>query len=334
MDLVYRPRRLRRSGSLRSMVSENLIKPEDFIYPIFIHDGDGIQEITSMPNIFRWDVNSFLDEAFRAWDLGIKCVVLFPKIKNDLKSEKGTECLNPNGIIPLAIKLLKSKIPEMVIMTDVALDPYSSDGHDGIVSEDGIIQNDETIEILCEQALLQANSGADLIGPSDMMDGRVGAIRKYLDKKNYTDIGIISYSAKYSSAYYGPFRDALDSAPNLNASKKVPSTKDTYQMNPSNLREAIIEAEHDLHEGADILMVKPGLAYLDVVSELRRNFNCPVAAYNVSGEYSMIKAASKNHWINEKDVVLETMISFKRAGADLILSYHACDVCNWLKRDK
>ena len=331
MDLTYRPRRMRRTISLREMVRENYIKSSDFIYPIFIHEGNDIQSIESMPGIFRWTLDSLFQHVEMAWDLGIRCIVLFPKIDESLKTEDGRECLNENGLIPKAIRKIKQELPEMTVMTDVALDPYSIDGHDGIVSSSGEILNDETVQILSQQAVLQAHCGADLIGPSDMMDGRVGAIREALDDEDFQNVGIISYSAKYSSAYYGPFRDALNSAPNLNTEKNIPKDKNTYQMDPANIREAITEATMDEQEGADILMVKPGLAYLDVIKTLREETELPIAAYNVSGEYSMIKAASERGWIDEKAVVLETLLSFKRAGCDLILSYHACDASKWLK---
>ena len=330
MDLTYRPRRLRRTPSLRSMVSEHSLSPKDFIYPLFVHEGKDIQPIGAMPGVNRWDIDSLIREVERAWKLGIRCIVLFPKIDESLKTEDGAECFNENGLIPRAISRLKKEIPEMTIMTDVALDPYSCDGHDGIVSQDGVILNDQTIEYLCKQSIVQAQSGADLIGPSDMMDGRVGAIREALDDEGYEHVGIISYTAKYSSAYYGPFREALDSAPRINSSKQIPSNKNTYQMDPANAREAIIEAQLDEQEGADIMMVKPGLAYLDIIYRLRSESELPIAAYNVSGEFSMVKAAAMKGWIDEKSVVLETLLSFKRAGSDLILTYHACDAANWL----
>tara|TARA_Y100001970_G_C14256807_1_gene876135 strand:+ start:5133 stop:6134 length:1002 start_codon:yes stop_codon:yes gene_type:complete len=331
MFSMHRPRRLRRNSAIRAMVRENHLLPSDFIYPIFIHEGTSVEEISSMPGIFRWTLDTIEEEVIRAWGLGIKCVVLFPKIDDSLKTEDGSECFNEKGLIPLVIRKLKNQIPEMAIMTDVALDPYSSDGHDGIVDSDGVILNDETINQLIKQAVMQADAGADFIGPSDMMDGRVGAIRKELDSKNYNNVGIISYTAKYSSAYYGPFRDALDSSPKQLTSKKIPSNKDSYQMDPANSKEALREFKLDANEGADIIMVKPGLAYLDIIEKLSNRSHLPVAAYNVSGEYSMIKAASEKGWLNEKDVVLETLLSFKRAGASLILSYHACDACRWLK---
>ncbi len=331
MELTYRPRRLRRTLALRSMVQEHTLRPSDFIYPLFVHEGSEIEPIVAMPGANRWTLDALTGEVIRAWDLGIRCVVLFPKIDDALKTEGGEECFNEKGLIPKAISLLKKEIPEMTIMTDVALDPYSIDGHDGIVSSEGIVLNDETVDNLCKQAIVQARSGADLIGPSDMMDGRVGAIREALDEEGFEHVGIISYTAKYSSAYYGPFREALNSAPNVLTSKPIPKDKSTYQMNPGNAQEAITEAQLDEQEGADILMVKPGLAYLDIIYRLKQEFELPIAAYNVSGEYSMVKAAAEKGWIDEKSVVLETLLSFKRAGSDLILTYHACDAAEWLR---
>ncbi|WP_320663354.1 porphobilinogen synthase [Prochlorococcus sp. MIT 1223] len=333
MDLTYRPRRLRRSHALRSMVRENSLSPADFIYPLFVHEANDVQQIGAMPGSYRWPLEALIKEVERAWSLGIRCVVLFPKVDESLKTEDGAECFNEKGLIPRAIELLKKELPEMTIMTDVALDPYSIDGHDGIVSPEGIVLNDETIEFLCRQAIVQAQAGADLIGPSDMMDGRVGAIREALDDEGFEQVGIISYTAKYASAYYGPFREALDSAPRSISEKPIPKDKSTYQMDSANAREAIIEAQLDEQEGADILMVKPGLAYLDIIHRLREESELPIAAYNVSGEYSMVKAAAEKGWIDEKSVVLETLLSFKRAGSDLILTYHACDAAEWLKQE-
>ncbi len=331
MDLTYRPRRLRRTPSLREMVQEHSLNAADFIYPLFVHEGAEVEPINAMPGANRWDLDNLIAEVERAWKLGVRCIVLFPKVADSLKTEDAAECYNENGLIPRAIRKLKQELPEMTIMTDVALDPYSCDGHDGIVSSQGIVLNDETIENLCRQAIVQAQAGADLIGPSDMMDGRVGAIREALDDEGFEHVGIISYTAKYSSAYYGPFREALDSAPRLTSSKPIPKDKSTYQMDPANAREAITEAQLDEQEGADILMVKPGLAYLDIIYRLRQESELPIAAYNVSGEYAMVKAAAQQGWIEEKAVVLETLLSFKRAGADLILSYHACDAADWLR---
>ncbi len=330
MDLTYRPRRLRRSSAIRSMVRENRVFPSDFIYPLFVHEGDAIESISAMPGANRWTLDSLVKEVERAWNLGIRCIVLFPKVHDSLKTEDGAECFNEKGLIPRAIRRLKDELPEMTIMTDVALDPYSCDGHDGIVSSKGIVLNDETIEYLCKQAVVQAQSGADFIGPSDMMDGRVASIREALDEEGFEHVGIISYTAKYSSAYYGPFREALDSAPREQSQKPIPRDKSTYQMDPANSREAITEAQLDEQEGADILMVKPGLAYLDIIFRLRQESELPIAAYNVSGEYAMVKSAAQKGWIDEKAVVLETLLSFKRAGADLILTYHACEAAQWL----
>jgi porphobilinogen synthase len=331
MDLSYRPRRLRRTPALRSLVREHQLNATDLIYPLFVHEGVGNDPIAAMPGCQRWSLAGLIDEVGRAWDLGIRCVVLFPKVADGLKSEDGSECFNEGGLIPRAIRRLKEVHPGMTVMTDVALDPYSCDGHDGIVSAEGIVLNDETVEILCRQAIAQAQAGADLIGPSDMMDGRVGAIREALDAEGFEQVGIISYTAKYASAYYGPFREALDSAPRVEAGKPIPKDKCTYQMDPANGREALTEALLDEQEGADILMVKPGLAYLDIVHRLRSETELPIAAYNVSGEYSMVKAAAERGWINEREVVLESLLCFKRAGADLILSYHACDAAQWIK---
>ncbi|MFL0748996.1 MAG: porphobilinogen synthase [Prochlorococcus sp.] len=330
MDLTYRPRRLRRTPALRALVQEHSLSAADFIYPLFVHEGADVQPIGAMPGANRWSLDRLMGEVQRAWELGIRCVVLFPKVAEGLKTEDGAECFSEHGLIPRAITRLKHELPEMTVMTDVALDPYSCDGHDGIVSAEGVVLNDETIEQLTRQAVVQARAGADLIGPSDMMDGRVGAIREALDDEGFEHVGIISYTAKYSSAYYGPFREALDSAPRAAGGKPIPKDKSTYQMDPANAREAIIEAQLDEQEGADILMVKPGLAYLDIIHRLREESDLPIAAYNVSGEYSMVKAAAERGWIDERAVVLETLLSFKRAGADLILTYHACDAADWL----
>ena len=331
MELTYRPRRLRRTPALRAMVRETSLSPADFIYPLFVHEGATNEPIGAMPGCQRWSLEGLVQEVGRAWDLGIRCVVLFPKVADGLKTEDGAECFNEGGLIPRAIRRLKEVHPGMAIMTDVALDPYSCDGHDGIVSSEGVVLNDETVAILCQQAVAQARAGADLIGPSDMMDGRVGAIRETLDEEGFEHVGIISYTAKYASAYYGPFREALDSAPRAAAGKPIPKDKSTYQMDPANAREAITEAQLDEQEGADIMMVKPGLAYLDIIHRLREESDLPIAAYNVSGEYAMVKAAAEKGWIDERAVVLETLLCFKRAGADLILTYHACDAAGWVR---
>ena len=332
MELTYRPRRLRATPALRALVREHHLSASDFIYPLFVHEGASNEPIGAMPGAQRWSLEGLVDEVGRAWDLGIRCVVLFPKVADGLKSEDGAECSNDHGLIPRAIRRLKQVHPGMAIMTDVALDPYSCDGHDGIVDEHGVVVNDETVAMLCRQAVAQARAGADLIGPSDMMDGRVGAIREALDEEGYENVGIISYTAKYASAYYGPFREALDSAPRPAGGKPIPKDKATYQMDPANGREAITEALLDEQEGADILMVKPGLAYLDIIHRLRSETELPIAAYNVSGEYAMVKAAAERGWIDERAITLETLLCFKRAGADLILTYHACDAAQWLRQ--
>lgn len=332
MELTYRPRRLRATPALRALVREHHLSASDFIYPLFVHEGASNEPIGAMPGAQRWSLEGLVDEVGRAWDLGIRCVVLFPKVADGLKSEDGAECCNDHGLIPRAIRRLKQVHPGMAIMTDVALDPYSCDGHDGIVDEHGVVLNDETVAMLCRQAVAQARAGADLIGPSDMMDGRVGAIREALDEEGFENVGIISYTAKYASAYYGPFREALDSAPRPAGGKPIPKDKATYQMDPANGREAITEALLDEQEGADILMVKPGLAYLDIIHRLRSETELPIAAYNVSGEYAMVKAAAERGWIDERAITLETLLCFKRAGADLILTYHACDAAQWLRQ--
>jgi porphobilinogen synthase len=332
MELTYRPRRLRATPALRALVREHHLSATDFIYPLFVHEGASNEPIGAMPGAQRWSLEGLVDEVGRAWNLGIRCVVLFPKVADGLKSEDGAECCNDHGLIPRAIRRLKQEHPGMAIMTDVALDPYSCDGHDGIVDEHGVVVNDETVAMLCRQAVAQARAGADLIGPSDMMDGRVGAIREVLDEEGFENVGIISYTAKYASAYYGPFREALDSAPRPAGGKPIPKDKATYQMDPANGREAITEALLDEQEGADILMVKPGLAYLDIIHRLRLETELPIAAYNVSGEYAMVKAAAERGWIDERAITLETLLCFKRAGADLILTYHACDAAQWLRQ--
>jgi porphobilinogen synthase len=332
MELTYRPRRLRATPALRALVREHQLSAADFIYPLFVHEGASNEPIGAMPGAQRWSLEGLVDEVGRAWELGIRCVVLFPKVADGLKTEDGAECFNDHGLIPRAIRRLKQVHPGMAIMTDVALDPYSCDGHDGIVDANGVVLNDETVAMLCRQAVAQARAGADLIGPSDMMDGRVGAIREALDEEGYENVGIISYTAKYASAYYGPFREALDSAPRPSGGKPIPKDKATYQMDPANGREAITEALLDEQEGADILMVKPGLAYLDIIHRLRSETELPIAAYNVSGEYAMVKAAAERGWIDERAITLETLLCFKRAGADLILTYHACDAATWLRQ--
>ncbi len=322
---VQRPRRLRRTPALRRMVEETQLTVNDLIYPLFVMEGEGQKvEVVSMPGSYRYTLDLLLKEIEDAYNLGINAIALFPLVAEDKKDNAGTESYNPDGLIQRTVKAIKQTIPDIVVITDVALDPYSSEGHDGIVGENGVILNDPTVEVLVKQALSHAEAGADIVAPSDMMDGRIGAIRKALDAAEYFDVGILAYSAKYASAYYGPFRDALDSAPKF-------GDKKTYQMNPANAREAIKEVALDIAEGADMVMVKPALAYLDIICEVKKTTNLPVAAYNVSGEYAMIKAAGQKGWIDEKKVMLETLTSMKRAGADLILTYFAKEVALILK---
>ncbi|MDJ1185234.1 porphobilinogen synthase [Roseofilum casamattae] len=316
LPLIHRPRRLRRTDTLRRMVRETMLTVDDLIYPLFVMEGEGKQqEVPSMPGCFRYSLDLLLVEVKEAWDLGIGAIALFPLVPDSQKDNVGTESYNPEGLIPRAIRAIKQAVPQMTVITDVALDPYSSEGHDGIV-ENGQILNDETVAVLVKQALMHAEAGADIVAPSDMMDGRVGAIRQGLDAEGWINVGILAYSAKYASAYYGPFRDALDSAPKF-------GDKKTYQMDAANAREALKEVALDIAEGADIVMVKPALAYLDIISRIKQHTNLPVAAYNVSGEYAMLKAAAQQGWIDEEKVMLETLTSMKRAGADLILTYFA-----------
>ena len=314
MDI--RPRRNRKSAAIRSLVPETQVKMSDFIFPMFLLEGANQQvEVSSMPGIHRLGLNHMLKEIESCMKLGIKAFDIFPVVEEHYKDKTATKSYDSSFFYHQALKTIKQEFPEAAIMTDVALDPYSSDGHDGLV-KDGKILNDETLEVLGKQALSQAECGVDIIGPSDMMDGRVGYIREVLDDAGFADVSIMSYTAKYASAFYGPFRDALDSAPKS-------GDKKTYQMNPANKREALIEADLDVDEGADFLMVKPSLAYLDIIKLLKDNYAQPIAAYNVSGEYAMLKAAAEKGWLDYTPVMMETLLSIKRAGADIILTYHA-----------
>jgi porphobilinogen synthase len=313
---THRPRRNRKNQVIRDLVQENHVSVNDFIYPLFLIDGKNKKsEISSMPGIYRWSADLLMKEMEACMKLCIRSFVLFPNIADKLKDKTAKESLNKKGLYLSTIKEIKKQLPEAVIMTDVAMDPYSSDGHDGLV-KNGEILNDETLEILGNMALAQAEVGADIIGPSDMMDGRVGYIRDILDDNKFTNVSIMSYTAKYASAFYGPFRDALDSAPKF-------GDKKTYQMNPANSKEALIEGDLDVNEGADFLMVKPALSYLDVIKLLNDNYSIPVAAYNVSGEYAMVKAAAAKGWIDGPRVRDEILLSIKRAGASIILTYFA-----------
>lgn len=318
MNLITRPRRLRRTAAMRRMVRETLLCIDDLIAPLFVIEGHGVRSpIDSMPGQYRFSIDELVKEARELYDLGISAVALFPAIEAKKKDPRALEALNRDGLYLRALSALKEALPEMLIMSDVALDPYSSDGHDGLVDpRSGIILNDETLEILGQMAILQCEAGADILGPSDMMDGRVAAIRSALDAQGFSDRAIMSYSAKYASAFYGPFRDALDSAPKA-------GDKKTYQMDYSNSKEALKEAKLDLLEGADILMVKPGIAYLDIIRDFSEHFDVPISAYQVSGEYAMIKAAGERGWIDPEAVMVESLVGFKRAGASIILSYFA-----------
>ena len=315
---IKRNRRLRSSEAVRSMVREQQLSPTNFIVPLFAVEGSDVkEEITSMPDYYRMSLDHLKKEVQELWSMGLKTVLLFVKVSDTLKDNKGTEALNPKGLMQRAIALVKETVPEMVVMTDVALDPYSSFGHDGIV-EKGVIVNDTTVEVLAQMALSHAQAGADFVAPSDMMDGRVLAIRTLLEQEHFHNTGILSYSAKCASGFYGPFRSALDSAPGF-------GDKKTYQMDFHNRKEALLEAELDIEEGADIVMVKPGLAYLDIIRDLSNQVDVPIAAYQVSGEYAMLKAAAQKGWIEYDAIMYEQLIAFKRAGASLIATYCAKD---------
>lgn len=321
--MLIRNRRLRTTEVIRGLVRETSISPNDFIVPLFVVEGKDVkEEISSMPNYFRYSLDLLQKEVKELWNLGLRSVLVFVKVPDNLKDNKGTEAFNPDGLMQRAVKAIKEAVPEMLVMTDVALDPYSSYGHDGIVENAEII-NDPTVEVLAKMAVSHVQAGADFVAPSDMMDGRIRAIRELLEQENFPNAGIMSYSAKYASAFYGPFRDALDSAPGF-------GDKKTYQMDPANREEAIKETLLDVQEGADIVMVKPGLCYLDIVREIRNAVNVPVAVYQVSGEYAMIKAASERGWLDHDAVMLEQLTAIKRAGAKMIASYFAKDAVKLL----
>ena len=319
MNLPRRPRRNRASQAIRDLSQEITVTTDDLIFPLFLLDGkNNKREVASMPGIFRLSQDLLLKEIEQCLKLGIKAFDIFPVVEEQHKDQRATKSYDPDFFYLQALKAVKDEFPEALVITDIAMDPYSSDGHDGLVSA-GQILNDETLDILGKMALAQAATGIDMIGPSDMMDGRVGYLRSVLDNAGFTQVGIMSYTAKYASAYYGPFRDALDSAPKF-------GDKKTYQMNPANRREALVEATLDYQEGADVMMVKPAMAYLDIISDLKSNFNIPIAAYHVSGEYSMIKAAGLKGWLDADKIRDESLTSIKRAGADMILTYFALEV--------
>lgn len=325
---LIRNRRLRTTEAIRRLVRETVITHDDFLVPLFVVEGKGVkEEIPSMPNYYRLSLDNLEKEVKELWNLGLCAVLLFVKVPDNLKDNKGTEALNEHGLMQRAVKAVKNACPEMLVMTDVALDPYSSYGHDGIV-RDGQILNDETAEILAEMSVSHALAGADFVAPSDMMDGRIGVIREALEDEELIHTGIMSYGAKYASAFYGPFRDALDSAPV--DQENVPKDKNTYQMDPANRFEAIKEIEMDIDEGADIVMVKPGLCYLDIVREVKNSIEVPLAVYQVSGEYAMLKAAAEKGWLDHDAVMMEQLIAIKRAGANIIASYFAKDAVKLL----
>ena len=324
--LTHRPRRLRKHSTIRSLVRETSFTVEDLIYPLFIIEGERRrEEVKSMPGIERLSIDQLMLEAKEIVDLKIPAIALFPVISTDKKSEEAQESYNSDGLIQRAIRELKRSFPNLLVITDVALDPFTSHGQDGLIDKDGYVVNDETVEVLVKQAISHAIAGADIVAPSDMMDGRIGAIRQALEENGYIHTNILAYSAKYASSFYGPFRDAVGSSSSLGKSDKK-----TYQMDPANSNEALHEVEMDIAEGADMVMIKPGLPYLDIVSTVKQTFAVPTFAYHVSGEYAMLKAASANGWIEEKPVVLETLSCFKRAGADAVLTYYAKEVAQWI----
>jgi len=328
MNLPIRPRRNRRSAAIRALVRETVLSPGDFVQPLFVQEGGQNDAISSMPGVTRWCEKDVVAEVLALHAVGVPAVVLFPKIDDSLKTSDAAECYNPDGLIPRLIRAIKAACPEICVITDIALDPYNADGHDGLVEKqaDGslVILNDETVDILCQQALCHAAAGADIVSPSDMMDGRVAALRSALDAAGHTDVSILSYSAKYASAFYGPFRGALDSAPKA-------GDKKTYQMDYTNAREAVREILLDEAEGADMVMVKPAGAYLDIIASVRQHTTLPVAAYQVSGEYLMIESAAAAGWLDRKAIILESLTAIKRAGADIILTYYAKEAAQWLK---
>ncbi|MDA8876828.1 porphobilinogen synthase [Candidatus Thioglobus sp.] len=325
--LTHRPRRMRKHEFNRSLIRENSLSVSDLIYPLFIIEGEKKKEkIDSMPGIERLSIDQLLIEAKEIVDLKIQAIALFPVISPEKKTLEAEESYNPDGLIQKAVRALKRNFPDLAVITDVALDPFTSHGLDGVIDSKGYVLNDETVHILVKQALSHAQAGADIVAPSDMMDGRIGAIRYALEEHGYIHTNILAYSAKYASSFYGPFRDAVGSSKSLGKSDKK-----TFQMDPGNSDEAIREVELDISEGADMVMIKPGLPYLDIVSRVKQTFGVPTFAYHVSGEYAMLKAASQNKWIDEKSTVLETLLCFKRAGADAVLTYYAKDAAKWMQ---
>ena len=325
-----RLRRMRHDDWSRRMVRESALSPSDFILPVFVLDGEGREEaVASMPGVKRQSLDLLLETAKQARELGIPALALFPVVDTPLKSLDAREAYNPDGLVPRVVAALKQALPDLGIVTDIALDPYTSHGQDGLIDDAGYVMNDETVAVLERQAITHARAGADMVAPSDMMDGRIGAVRRALDAGGHIHTRIMAYSAKYASSFYGPFRDAVGSAGNLGGGNKY-----TYQMDPANTDEALHEVAMDIAEGADIVMVKPGMPYLDIVRRVKDTFGVPTAVYQVSGEYAMLKAAAQNGWLDERAVVLESLLAFKRAGADSILTYFAMDAAHWLKDAK
>ena len=328
MENSMRPRRMRKDEFSRRLMREHHLRTDDLIYPVFVMEGHQKEEaIPSMPGIKRQSADLIIDTAKECFKLGIPAIALFPVIDANLKTEDAKEAYNPEGLVPRVVALLKKHVPQLGVITDVALDPYTSHGQDGLIDDLGYVLNDETVEVLIKQALSHAKAGADIVAPSDMMDGRIGKIREALEKEGFIHTKILAYSAKYASSFYGPFRDAVGSSKNLGR-----SDKNSYQIDPANTDEALTEVGLDINEGADMVMVKPGLPYLDIVYRVKTAFGVPTYAYQVSGEYAMLKAASQNGWLDEKAVVMESLLAFKRAGADGILTYYAMDVASWLSK--
>lgn len=325
-----RPRRVRADEATRRLVREHHLTVDDLIYPVFVREGSGVQEaVGSMPGVYRYSPDTLMTHLAEVAALGIPAIALFPVIDVALKTLDGAEAANPNGLVPRVVKAIKAQFPEMAVITDVALDPYTSHGQDGIIDNNGYVLNDITLDMLVKQAVMQAAAGVDMVAPSDMMDGRIGRIRAALEAAGHVNTRIMAYSAKYASAFYGPFRDAVGSAGQLGKSNKM-----TYQMDPANTNEALHEVALDLAEGADIVMIKPGMPYLDIVRRIKDQFARPTSVYQVSGEYAMLKAAAQNGWLDEQKVVMESLLGFKRAGADMILTYFAPQVARWLQPTK
>ncbi len=329
MENLIRPRRMRKDEFSRRLMREHHLRTDDLIYPVFVMEGKQKEEaIPSMPGIKRQSMDLILETAKECFKLGIPAIALFPVIDPSLKTDDAKEAYNKEGLIQRVVQELKKHVPDLGVITDVALDPYTGHGQDGLIDASGYVLNDETVEVLIKQACSHARAGADIVAPSDMMDGRIGQIRKALEKEGFVHTKILAYSAKYASSFYGPFRDAVGSAKNLGQ-----SDKQSYQMDPANSNEAITEVDLDIHEGADMVMIKPGMPYLDIIYRVKTTFGLPTYAYQVSGEYAMLKAASQNGWLDEKAVVMESLLAFKRAGADGILTYYALEIARWLSRD-